>query len=108
MAFTDNKTLEAVRANRIQSEEQNRESLFGGVLEQATSYVFGGDEERREGSDKVQDLNQSLNETRNALNERGEKLASLGEKTSQMVNASSDFAQMAKELRKKSEGGLFW
>jgi hypothetical protein len=99
----------AARSTHFESDERNRESLFGGILEHATNYVFGDVEQNEPSqSDKVQHLNQSLNQTRDALNERGEKLASLDEKTNELVNASSDFARMAKELRKKSEGGLFW
>jgi ABC-type transporter Mla subunit MlaD len=100
--------------NRIQAEEQsNRDSLFGGMLDQASNFVFGDNGDNTpsasaSASDQVNGLSNSLNDTRDALNERGRKLESLGEKTSEMVNASADFAKMAKELQKKSEGGLFW
>lgn len=100
--------ISAVRKERMIAEEQaNRESLFGGVLEHASRAVFGVAEPLRV-TDKTQELNTSLNETRNALLDRGKKLESLGEKSSQMVDASADFARMAKELRRKTEGGLFW
>ena len=91
-------------------ERSNRDALFGGVLEHASSLVFGENEDQSKSSasQTVGTMTQSLHETRNALNERGQKLASLGEKSEQMVDASANFAKMAKELRKKSEGGLFW
>ena len=95
-----------IRKERIDSEERkNRESLFGGMLGQ----VFGEADNTATQAKQVDGLSASLNETRNALNERGQRLASLGEKSEQMVDASADFAKMAKELRKKSERqGLFW
>lgn len=96
-----------IRQERLEAEDNtNRDSLFGGMLDQASNFVFG--DEEKGPAQKVQGVAASLNQTRDALNQRGEKLASLGEKSSQMVDASSDFARMAKELRKKSEGGLFW
>lgn len=92
------------RAEREDS--QNRESLFGGIMEHASNFVFGeGDQRVTSG---LGGITSNLNETRDALNERGQKLDSLAEKAEKMVEASSNFADMAKELRKKSEGGLFW
>lgn len=96
------------RQERLRAEEEsNRTSLFSGMIGKAAA-VFGEAEDSEQPAQKVQGLTSSLNQTRDALNERGEKLASLGEKSSQLVDASSDFARMAKELRKKSEGGMFW
>jgi DNA-directed RNA polymerase subunit RPC12/RpoP len=94
------------RRDRLADEEQgNRDSLFAGVK----NFVFGEEDDTvRETDRSIQGLTASLSDTKNALNERGERLATLGEKSSQMVDASADFARMAKELRKKSEGGLFW
>ena len=103
------KTLAAVCQQWLEAEEQsNCNSLFRGILEQATNYVMGEEQEDSKPTDQVQDLTASLGETRSALLERGQKLSSLEEKSSQMVDASADFARMAKELRKKSERGLFW
>ena len=95
------------RFDRLESEERsNRESLFGGILEAATTYVLGDDQT---GADvTAQQLTTSLDQTRDALNQRGEKLGALNEKSAKLVETSADFAKMAKELRKQSEGGLFW
>ena len=97
------------RQSRL-NEEAQRESLFGGVMEAAAGFVFGEDQAASEPTPAAQvaGLSDSLGQTRNALLERGQKLESLGEKTSQMVDASADFAKMAKELRKQSEKGFFW
>lgn len=92
-------------------EEAQRDSLFGGVMEKAARLVAGEDSVASKpaaASEQVAGLSESLGQTRNALLDRGQKLDSLGEKTSQMVDASADFAKMAKELRKQSEGGFFW
>jgi uncharacterized protein YlaI len=95
------------RLDRLESEEQsNRESLFGGMLEAATNYVMGEDQNGADAT--AQQLTASLDQTRDALNQRGEKLGALNEKSAKLVEASADFAKMANELRKKSEGGLFW
>jgi hypothetical protein len=100
--------LAAIRQQRLEKEEQSdRDSLFGGMIEKATNYVMG-EEADKQPSKKVEGLTASLGQTRDALNQRGEKLASLNDKSAQLVDASADFAKMAKELRKKSEGGLFW
>ena len=105
-----------VRQKRRDDEDKaNRDSLFGGaMMDQATSFLFGGDESlQRQQSQtnpdaQVSGLVDSLGQTRNALLERGQKLNGLQEKTERMVNASEDFAQMATELRKKSQRGIFW
>ena len=88
---------------QAESERNDRDSLFG-VVEQAANYVFG---DETESTHSVAGLASSMNETRNALIERGEKLSNIEDKTARMVDASSDFANMAKELRKKSEAGFF-
>jgi DNA-directed RNA polymerase subunit RPC12/RpoP len=105
------KTLAQIRLERLEAEEKaDRDSLFGGMLGQAATYVFGADDEEADmrPAAQVEGLAASLGETRNALLERGEKLSSLDEKSAKMVDASADFAKMAKELRRKSEAGLFW
>ena len=96
------------RQSRL-NEEAQRESLFGWVMEAAAGLVFVEDKSTSEQTPaaQVQGLSESVGQTRNALLERGDKLDSLGEKTSQMVDASADFAKMAKELRKQSEKGFF-
>jgi uncharacterized protein YlaI len=99
--------LFATKASRaVQEDLQNRDSLFGGIIEQASNLMFGeGDEKVNSG---VAGISSTLNETRDALNERGQKLDSLAEKSEKMVDASANFAEMAKQLRKQSEGGFFW
>lgn len=102
------KSHTALRLERLEAEENsNRDSLFGGMLEQASNYVFGEEEDAKRPARQVEGLASSLGETRDALNKRGEQLASLNDKSAQMVDASADFARMAKELRKKSEAGWF-
>jgi len=99
----------AARLDRLEAEEEaNRNSLFGGALDQATKYVFGDEDEAARTSQGLGGLSTTLGETRNALLERGDKLSSLNDKSAQMVDASANFAQMAKELRKKSEQGFLW
>jgi tetratricopeptide (TPR) repeat protein len=99
-----------VRLDRLEAEQQaNRDSLFGGVLEAATNFVMGGGGEVASSpSTSMSGLTASLDQTRDALNERGEKLSTLNDKSAKLVDASSDFAKMATELRKQSEKGLFW
>jgi uncharacterized coiled-coil protein SlyX len=71
--------------------------------------VFGGDAEETEESQasSIQGLSAKLNQTRDALNERGEKLNTLSEKSEKLVNASQDFASMAKELNRESQNKWF-
>ncbi|GAX18480.1 hypothetical protein FisN_2Lh137 [Fistulifera solaris] len=97
----------ANKGNRtVQEDLQNRDSLFGGIIEEASNLMFGdGDEKVSSG---VAGITGTLNETRDALNERGGKIDSLAEKSEKMVEASANFADMAKQLRKQTEGGFFW
>jgi hypothetical protein len=101
----------AVRLDRLEAEDRdNRDSLFGSVMGSVAKAVFGDEAEETAESrgDTVQGLSDQLNQTRDALNQRGEKLNTLAEKSDKLVNASQDFASMAKELNRKSQGGLFW
>ena len=103
----------AVRQERLVAEQQsNRDSLFGGVLEAATNFVMGGDETSTTSpttsASTMSGLTASLDQTRDAFHQRGERLATLNDKSAKMVDASSDFAKMATELRKQSEKGFFW
>lgn len=98
----------AARLGRLEAEEQtNRDSLFGGMLEAATSFVLGEDSPAPT-SQTIGGLTTTLDQTRDALNQRGERLASLNDKSAKLVDSSADFAKMATELRKQSEGGFFW
>lgn len=97
------------KLERLQAEEDvNRKNLFGGALEHAASFVFGEQDEAARTNQSLGGLATTMGETRNALLERGDKLSSMNDKTAEMVDASAKFAKMAKELRKKSEQGLFW
>ena len=102
--------IDSARLERLEAEEQAyRSSLFGGVLEKVTKSVFGDVEQAEAPVDAIGGLSAKLGETRDALNERGEKLSTLAEKSDKLVNASKDFASLAKELNKKSQNqGLFW
>ena len=104
------RSLADVRLERLEAEERaQRESLFGGLLDQAASYVLG-DATKTPTDDtgkQVDGMVSQLNETRNALLQRGQKLADLNEKSEQMVESSANFAKMARELRKKSEQSWF-
>jgi hypothetical protein len=98
--------MEQTRLKRLEKEKADqlqRDSLFGGIMEKATSLLSGEDSTEEVGS-----LHASLGQTRDALNERGERLNTLSEKTEKLMNASEDFAKMAKELEKSQSGGLFW
>jgi uncharacterized protein YlaI len=100
----------AARLDRLEAEEAaNRNSLFGGIMENMGRAVFGdAEEESRTTSSDIQGLSASLDQTRDALNQRGEKLNTLAEKSDKLVEASRDFASMATELNKQSQKGLFW
>jgi len=84
----------------------NRESLFGNVMGNVAKAVFG--EEDRTQANSLEGLSHSLNQTRNLLHERGDKLNTLADKSDRLVNASKDFATMAKELNRQTQGGFFW
>jgi hypothetical protein len=103
------KSLKQLRLERLEAEgEADRNSLFGGIMGSA-AILFGteGEPQTPTQSDEVKGLSDSLGQTRNALLERGDKLATLDDKSAKMVDASADFARMAKELRKKSEKSWF-
>lgn len=104
--------VEKARASReaaaMPSDEDNRDSLFGSMIEKATNLVLGEEDAAELTGRQVEGLSGQLNQTRDALNERGDKLSSLGEKTSQLADSSREFAKMAKELERSQKGGLFW
>jgi tetratricopeptide (TPR) repeat protein len=92
---------------KLENEEKaNRDSLFGGLVDKATNYIMGEDEDVNTVS-KLNGLTNTLDQTRDALNQRGDRLASLGEKSTQLVDASADFAKMAKELNQQNDRGFF-
>jgi hypothetical protein len=98
---------------KLEAEEAaNRDSLFANVMDNVTRAVFGqedrADSNPQSQADSIEGLSQTLNETRNKLLERGDKLNTLADKSDRLVNASKDFASMAKELNRKSQGGFFW
>lgn len=99
-----------VRMERLEAEEAaDRDSLFGGMLEAATTFVMGGEDSRDAlNANALGGLTSSLDQTRDALNQRGEQLAALNDKSAKMVDESANFSKMATELRKQSEKGFFW
>ena len=99
-------------ANLEAEENANRESLFGSMTA-TVAKTFGladdtSDKANRQSeADTISGLSNQLNQTRDALNERGAKLSALSDKSDKLVNASQDFAAMAKELNRSSSGGFF-
>lgn len=87
----------------------NRKQLFDG------SSTANSDSTR-----KISDLNTEthkstvastanvLSEARQNLEERGEKLSQLADKTDKLAAASSDFAEMAKQLKKQQQRSSWW
>jgi hypothetical protein len=104
------KSTAAARLERLEAEERaQRDSLFGGVMENISKAVFGDGETESSSAvpaSEIGGLSAKLGQTRDALNERGEKLNTLADKSDRLVNASKDFASMAKELNRKSQS--FW
>jgi hypothetical protein len=92
----------------VPSEDDNRDSLFGSMLDKAASLVLGEEDAADLAGREVDGLANQMYQTKDALNERGEKLNSLGEKTSALADSSAQFAKMAKELERSQKGGLFW
>eukprot|EP00980_Cylindrotheca_fusiformis_P010792 scaffold2442_cov146-Cylindrotheca_fusiformis.AAC.7 len=110
---TPAKSVVESRLEKLEAEDQaNRESLFGGFLDNATKVVFGEesgqDDKAQAQADGISGLSGQLNQTRDALNQRGDKLNTLAEKSDRLVNASEDFASMAKKLNRSTQGGFFW
>eukprot|EP00934_Nitzschia_sp_Nitz4_P009330 Nitzschia sp. Nitz4//scaffold156_size52432//26049//30881//NITZ4_006827-RA/size52432-snap-gene-0.13-mRNA-1//-1//CDS//3329537415//9320//frame0 len=99
------------RLERLEAEEAaNRDSLFGNIMGNVTKAVFGEEDQGNELSqaESVHSLTNQLNQTKDMLVERGDKLNTLAEKSDKLVNASKDFASMAKELNRQTPGGFFW
>jgi len=103
----------ANRLNQMEVEESaHRESLFGGMTASvAKSLGLAEDSKDKDSArteiDAISRLSNQLNQTRDALNERGAKLSTLSDKSDKLVNASQDFAAMAKELNRTSNQGFF-
>ncbi len=101
----------ANRLKKMEGEDNaNRESLFGGLASSFSKGLGLADDSKDKAeteADNVSGLADQLNQTRDALNERGAKLSALSDKSDKLVNASQDFAAMAKELNKKSNEGFF-
>lgn len=101
------------RLNQIEAEENaNRDSLFGGLTANvAKSLGLAENSTQKDNTqtevDTISGLSNQLNQTRDALNERGAKLSTLSDKSDKLVNASQDFAAMAKELNRASNQGFF-
>lgn len=103
----------ANRLNQIEAEENaNRDSLFGGLAANVSKSLGLTDNSTEKDNaqteaDSISGLSNQLNQTRDALNERGAKLSTLSDKSDKLVNASQDFAAMAKELNRASNQGFF-
>ena len=48
-----------------------------------------------------------MHENLDALQQRGQKLSELGDKSQQLADDAGEFADLAKQLRKQSERGIF-
>jgi hypothetical protein len=101
----------AARLERLEAQEnENRDSLFGGIVATVTSALGGTEDQdatQMTHADSISGLSSQLNQTRDSLNERGDKLSSLADKSDKLVTAASDFEAMAKELNRKTNQGLF-
>ena len=101
----------AARLDRLEAQEnENRDSLFGGIVASVTNALGGTEDQdatQMSQADSISGLSSQLNQTRDALNERGDKLSSLADKSDKLVNAASDFEAMAKELNRKTNQGFF-
>merc|ERR1712160_74436 len=92
----------ANRLNQIEAEENaDRDSLFGGLAANVSKSLGLTDNSTEKDNaqteaDSISGLSNQLNQTRDALNERGAKLSTLSDKSDKLVNASQDFAAMAK------------
>jgi hypothetical protein len=101
------------RLARLEEEENDqRDTLFGGIVSSMTNAISGTVEEdsgktELSQAESISGLSSQLNQTRDALNERGAKLDGLADKSEKLVSASQDFAAMAKELNRKSSQGFF-
>ena len=97
--------------NKMDADENsNRDSLFGGIAANFAKGLGLAEDSKDKAAteaDTISGLSAQLNQTRDALNERGAKLNTLSDKSDKLVNASQDFASMAKELNKKSNEGFF-
>ena len=49
----------------------------------------------------------AISESLEAMNERGEKINELGDKSAQLADDAEDFANLAKQLRRQQEKGIF-
>ncbi|KAI9138663.1 hypothetical protein BKA69DRAFT_1090559, partial [Paraphysoderma sedebokerense] len=85
------------------------EGIFGSGTVGSTLPPIDADEED-EANSRIKKMDAEIKELTNAfgdtalkLNERGERLQILQEKTAEMENESSNFAALAKELRKREE-----
>ena len=91
-------------------ENANRDSLFGGIaakFAEGLGLAEDSTDKAASETDTISGLSAQLDQTRDALNERGAKLSALSDKSDKLVNASQDFASMAKELNRKSNQGFF-
>ena len=98
----------AKRTDQMTSEESAWKSIIGDMT---TRFGLVENSEEKDNvkteADTISGLSSQLNQTRDALKERGTKLGTLSDKSDKLVNASNDFAAMAKELNRTSSQGFF-
>lgn len=87
--------------------EENRKVLFAGSIEKS---VNSNEHENKVDTRKATAASTAsvLSEARQNLQERGEKLNQLSDKTDKLAAASSDFADMAKQLKKQQQRSSWW
>ena len=87
--------------------EENRMALFAGASEKTASK---NDPDNKADTRKATAASTTtvLSEARKNLEERGEKLNQLSDKTDKLAAASSDFADMAKQLKKQQQRSSWW
>ena len=90
-----------------ESNEKDREALLGRTASKSRGKgAQGGSvEERAIGGASA--TTAEMHEMVHAAHQRGEQLSDLGDKSQQLADNADDFLQMAKQLRKQEEKGLF-
>lgn len=86
------------------SDQQNKSELFASAS--ARSQVSSDHSAVRKAT--TASTANVLSEARQNLEERGQKLNQLSDKTDKLAAASSDFADMAKQLKKQQQKSSWW
>lgn len=99
----------STRLDKLGSDEHKKRDLFSGIVA-TVNKSFGATEASDPStneSDTLDALSSQLHQTRDALNERGDKLSTLNDKSDKLVNASQNFAALARDLNRKSNKSFF-